>query len=203
MSFSLSRAIVIAALAAAPISAIALPTFSSVVSGSASFATAGNTLTIQTSGDTTITWNSFSINPGETVYFSQSASQYHVINTVLGMDAAQILGRLSSNGGISLNDNAGIFVGASGMLSAPSLSLDSGQGPLIIENHTSLASVDINLSGNPVSVGGPPGPSDPIILVGGGGIISSVPEPETYAMMLAGLGLLGVVARRRKQKVAA
>ncbi len=30
-----------------------------------------------------------------------------------------------------------------------------------------------------------------------------VPEPETYAMMLAGLGLLGVVARRRKQKAAA
>jgi hypothetical protein len=27
-----------------------------------------------------------------------------------------------------------------------------------------------------------------------------IPEPETYAMMLAGLGLLGVVARRRKQK---
>jgi hypothetical protein len=30
-----------------------------------------------------------------------------------------------------------------------------------------------------------------------------VPEPETYAMMLAGLGLLGVAARRRKQKAAA
>jgi hypothetical protein len=30
-----------------------------------------------------------------------------------------------------------------------------------------------------------------------------VPEPETYAMMMAGLGLLGVVARRRKQKYAA
>ncbi len=27
-----------------------------------------------------------------------------------------------------------------------------------------------------------------------------IPEPETYAMMLAGLGLLGVVARRRKHK---
>jgi hypothetical protein len=31
----------------------------------------------------------------------------------------------------------------------------------------------------------------------------AIPEPETYAMMLAGLGLLGVAARRRKQKSAA
>ncbi len=28
--------------------------------------------------------------------------------------------------------------------------------------------------------------------------ITPVPEPETYAMMLAGLGLMGWVARRRK-----
>jgi hypothetical protein len=31
-------------------------------------------------------------------------------------------------------------------------------------------------------------------------VTAPVPEPETYAMMLAGLGLLGVAARRRKQK---
>jgi hypothetical protein len=30
--------------------------------------------------------------------------------------------------------------------------------------------------------------------------IAAIPEPETYAMMLAGLGLLGVVARRRKSR---
>jgi len=28
--------------------------------------------------------------------------------------------------------------------------------------------------------------------------VAPVPEPETYALMLAGLGLVGVVARRRK-----
>jgi hypothetical protein len=31
--------------------------------------------------------------------------------------------------------------------------------------------------------------------------LAPVPEPETYAMMLAGLGQLGVMTRRRKQKL--
>jgi len=32
--------------------------------------------------------------------------------------------------------------------------------------------------------------------------VTAVPEPETYAMMLAGLGLIGTIARRRKAKQA-
>lgn len=35
-----------------------------------------------------------------------------------------------------------------------------------------------------------------------GYITAAIPEPETYAMLLAGLGLLGFMARRRKQKAA-
>ncbi|UCV09048.1 PEP-CTERM sorting domain-containing protein [Dechloromonas denitrificans] len=34
-------------------------------------------------------------------------------------------------------------------------------------------------------------------------VLTPVPEPETYAVMLAGLGLMGFVARRRKQQKAA
>ena len=34
-------------------------------------------------------------------------------------------------------------------------------------------------------------------------IASPIPEPETYAMLLAGLGLLGLMGRRRKQRLAA
>ena len=31
-------------------------------------------------------------------------------------------------------------------------------------------------------------------------IAASVPEPETYAMMLAGFGLIGFIVRRRKDQ---
>jgi hypothetical protein len=35
------------------------------------------------------------------------------------------------------------------------------------------------------------------------GDVAAVPEPETYALMLAGLGLVGFMARRKKPKPSA
>jgi len=36
--------------------------------------------------------------------------------------------------------------------------------------------------------------------VGGNRVVPAIPEPETYVMLMAGLGLMGFVARRRKQR---
>ena len=52
--------------------------------------------------------------------------------------------------------------------------------------------VDTDASGNATTLAG-------IVRIDGGVITPSIPEPETYAMLLAGIGLIGFVARRRKQ----
>ena len=202
MSFRLSSAVVIAALSAAPISAIALPSFSSVASGSASFTNDGNTLTIQTLGNTTINWNSFYIGIGEAVIFLQSGAQYQVLNTSLSEVPAQIYGSLFSNGGISIDAPAGIYVDRLGIIDAPSASLLSPQSSVVIANSSSLLSAGITLSGATITIDGPPlSPGQFQLAPGSGQItITAVPEPETYAMMLAGLSLLGIAARRRNNK---
>jgi hypothetical protein len=48
-----------------------------------------------------------------------------------------------------------------------------------------------------------PTASDLMSFVVNSGTAAPIPEPETYALLLAGLGLLGFHARRRKQKQAA
>ncbi len=52
------------------------------------------------------------------------------------------------------------------------------------------------LNGDPVSDNN--NGLDNVVLLDLGPAVGAVPEPETYAMLLAGLGLLGFVARRKK-----
>jgi hypothetical protein len=66
-----------------------------------------------------------------------------------------------------------------------------------------LFSSQVNAAGSSRAYGGIYAEFDNLNFSGGsdgngGGVIAAVPEPETYAMLLAGLGLIGFIASRRK-----
>ncbi|OQW71112.1 MAG: hypothetical protein BVN35_17210 [Proteobacteria bacterium ST_bin11] len=88
------------------------PDGGSVVSGSASFAMTGDTLTIQNSPGAIINWQSFSIDKGEVTQFIQQNAASQVLNRVTGGDPSQILGALQSNGRVFLLNPNGISFGA-------------------------------------------------------------------------------------------
>ena len=83
-----------------------------VVSGSATFATQGKTLTVTNTPGAIINWQSFSIGQGETTRFQQQSASSAVLNRVVGQDPSSILGTLSSNGRVYLVNPNGIVFGA-------------------------------------------------------------------------------------------
>lgn len=86
--------------------------------------------------------------------------------------------------GLSLFSDGGVLVGSgsgtSGLFDYWTLSADS----------LAAGSYYLQVSGTLASAGG--------AAFGGAAALNPVPEPETYGMMLAGLGVVGFLARRRK-----
>lgn len=87
------------------------PTGEQVVSGSAAFDRAGNTLTINTSDRVIIHWQDFSIGGGELTKFVQPSVNSAALNRVVSGAPSSILGTLQANGKVFLINPNGILVG--------------------------------------------------------------------------------------------
>ncbi len=94
------------------------PTGAQVVNGTALLNPQGSTLTVTSTPNAIINWQSFSINPGETTRFLQQSNASAVLNRVVGIDPSQLLGQLTSNGQVFLINPNGILVGPGARIDA-------------------------------------------------------------------------------------
>ncbi|MFO1330023.1 MAG: YDG domain-containing protein [Rubrivivax sp.] len=99
----------------------ALPAGGVAVQGQASIATQGNRMTVRTTDQAVLNWQSFSIGPAQTVRFEQPSASSQVLNRVLGRDPSLIQGQLQSNGGVWLLNPYGVMFGAGARVDVASL----------------------------------------------------------------------------------
>lgn len=110
------------------------------------------------------------------------------------------LSSLDVGGWLNLPANSGAkmsftgFTGSAGVVTSESLSLSSSsfENFIVGSSFTNLSSLTMKISGYTSSA----------YVAIDNLILTPVPEAETYAMMLAGLGLLSLVARRKTGKTA-
>jgi filamentous hemagglutinin family protein len=98
-----------------------LPGGMTIVQGQASQALAGNRLTVTNSAGALLDWQQFNIGAGAAVHFAQPSAASKVLNRVVGGDPTSILGSLSSNGQVWLQNPAGILFGAGARIDVASL----------------------------------------------------------------------------------
>lgn len=92
-------------------SAFANPKGMTVGSGSASAHSSGSTLSINTSQNAILNWQSFNIAAGETTIFNQPNAYSLVVNNIHDANASQIYGSLQANGMVVLMNPSGFYFG--------------------------------------------------------------------------------------------
>ena len=101
----------------------------------------------QTTDSVSIKWQSFNIGTNETVKFSQPSPNAVAINTILGLEGTQILGKLTANGKVWLINPNGVFFGpesqvnVGGLLATTLNTLNSNAGSQKFQGD-SLATVE-------------------------------------------------------------
>jgi hypothetical protein len=114
----------------------------------------------------------------------------------MGMNLDAIISSISRSADMGLDITGLALYGEGDTLITNGTMLQSGAIDVwsITANNLAAGDYYLRVSGNLVSDSG--------ASFGGAVMLAPVPEPETYGMMLGGLGVLGFLARRRKAKQA-
>ena len=105
-------------------------TTATVSQGAASFGSSGSQLTITTSANTFINWQSFNISVGETTTFAQPSSSSVVWNQIHDSNPSQILGTLNANGYVVLQNQSGFYIGGSAVINTHGLVMTTAPSPM-------------------------------------------------------------------------
>jgi filamentous hemagglutinin family protein len=100
---------------------MANPTGMTVAGGSATATVNGSQLTITTSRNASLNWQSFNIAAGETTIFQQPSSTSIVWNRINDQNPSQIYGSLQANGIVVLLNSSGFYFGPNSFVSAAGL----------------------------------------------------------------------------------
>ena len=114
----------------------------------------------------------------------------------VGMNLDAIISSISRSADVGLDITGLALYGEDDTLITNGTMLQMGAIDVwsITSNNLAAGNYYLQVSGNLVSDAG--------ASFGGAVMLAPVPEPETYGMMLGGLGVLGFLARRRKAKQA-
>jgi len=105
-------------------------TTASVTQGTASFNASGSQLTITTSANSFINWQSFNIGAAETTTFVQPSSASVVWNQINDPNPSQILGTLNANGYVVLQNQSGFYIGGSAAINTHGLVMTTASSPV-------------------------------------------------------------------------
>ena len=103
------------------VNAMANPQGMSVQGGSATVTINGSQLTINTSQNAFLNWQSFNIAAGETTIFQQPSASSIVWNRINDQNPSQIFGSLHANGVVVLLNSSGFYFGPNSFVSAAGL----------------------------------------------------------------------------------